>query len=88
MDSDPDDEGEVRIRDLNVTGIEVFVRLRREWAVIKRQLAHRIGSLAPAVVRQLGRLNERQWARLAKALLDFHRADDLQKWLIAATDPR
>jgi predicted transposase YdaD len=55
--------------------------LQGERNLVLRQLPHRIGTLSPELVAQIGTLNLPQLEALGEALLDFSRPSDLTDWL-------
>jgi Domain of unknown function (DUF4351) len=50
-------------------------------ALILRQLARRIGTIAPNIESQISTLSVSQLESLGEALLDFSSAVDLDEWL-------
>ena len=58
-------------------------KLEEACALVMRQLARRIGPLSADQALRLHALNLEQVESLAEALLDFTRAEDLEKWLVS-----
>jgi predicted transposase YdaD len=61
-------------------------RQKGELALILRQLARRIGPIAPSQETQIRNLSLAQLEELGEALLDFSQASDLENWLKAYSE--
>jgi len=59
-------------------------RQEGELAIVLRQLEWRVGEIPSRLEKQVRTLSLRKIETLAKALLDFHSVDDLERWLARA----